>query len=379
MKTYKIKLPKKDKYVNLIIGGKEYAVTLYLSAGDVFSLVGYFNSDKHKYNVAVATIIEKHILPNHPEKSLVDMIAADDTTLQTYISEIVTEETDFKEFYEKHQDESDCCRRFVYAVNDVWKEQTERFKMTVARSTDLLGGLTDITYIIANAIDEINQQIEAALSVIQIPHISEERKEELCKAYEQWGTFGWTANPRARVSLYNQIPESQREANELAMADCRDKDMLALFADTKKLKKIKKEDFEEAIVDYQQKRYTSCAMMLFSLLDAKLIRMQKKSDINPKTKQRDSGIRAAENIKRRIEREQNIDEKLFLLLSYKNLFACLSVFFAKGNDFKVQPELANRNFVSHGMLTKRVRKRDCVQLFLLYYNFLEFFETLNSE
>ena len=68
-----------------------------------------------------------------------------------------------------------------------------------------------------------------------------------------------------------------------------------------------------------------------------------------------------------------------MLLSYTNLFACIAEFFAQGNDFKEQPKLANRNFIDHGMLHKDVRRRDCVQLFLLYYNFIEFFDSLEKK
>lgn len=393
------------KCIKLKINEKEYSVTLYLSAGDVFAIIDYINSGKQDYNIATATIIEKHIIPIQEEKPPVDAIAADEMALKTYISEIVDEEEKLKELYDKYEKDKNCCRRFVFAVNDKWKEQAQKSAIAMAnalegplslinkQSVDLLGGLTKTANIIAKAIEPyariseritktviaINQQITSFLSGINIPHISEKKKKELCESYECWGSFGWAIIPQAELSLYNQAPISQQEANEIAMTYCKNSDMLKLFENIKTLKGVNKRDFEEAVFDYEHKQYKSCAMILFSLLDAKLIRMQKKSDINPRTKRRDSGIRAAENIKKRIESEQNIDKKLFLLLSHKNLFSCLSSFFVGGDDFKIQPILANRNFVDHGMLTKNIRKRDCIQLFLLYYNFLEFFEILNSK
>lgn len=393
------------KCINLKINDKEYSVTLYLSAGDVFALIDYINSGEHEYNIATAMIIEKHIIPIQEEKPPIDVIAADKMALKMYISEIVDEEEKLKEFYDKYENENNCCRRFVYAVNDKWKEQVQKSAIAMAnafegplsiinkQSVDLLGKLTTRANIIAKAIEPyarisekitktvvaINQQITSFLSGVKIPHISEKRKGELCESYECWGAFGWAIIPQAELSLYNQAPKSQQEANEIAMTYCKNSDMLKLFDNIRTLKGVNKKDFEEAVFDYEHKQYKSCAMILFSLLDAKLIRMQRKSDINPRTKRRDSGIRAAENIKKRIESEQNIDKKLFLLLSHKNLFSCLSAFFVGGDDFKVQPSLANRNFVDHGMLTKNIRKRDCIQLFLLYYNFLEFFEILHSK
>lgn len=38
----------------------------------------------------------------------------------------------------------------------------------------------------------------------------------------------------------------------------------------------------------------------------------------------------------------------------------------------------NRNFVDHGMLHRKVRRIDCIQLFLVYYNFLTFEEQLTA-
>lgn len=393
------------KCINLEIDGKEYAVSLYLSAGDVLSILDFLNGSNRNYKIAVSKIIEKHISPNQPENSLVYKIAAEQVVLQTYIEEIVAEEEGLMELYDKHQNDADICRRFIYAVNDKWKELAQKSAVAVANvieghlsaikkhPANILNGLSKTANIIAKAIEPyskiseritktvnaINNQISAIISGIKIPQISESRKQELCETYEEWGKYGWTIIPYAQLSLYNQAPTSQKEANKIAIAYCKDSDMLNLFEKTKELKGVKLKDYTEAVYDYQHKQYKSCAMILFSLLDAKLIRMQKKADINPKTKRRDSGIRAAENIKKRIEKEQDINKKLFLLLSHKNLFACISTFFAGGDDFKVQPELANRNFIDHGMLTKNVRKRDCIQLFLLYFNFLEFFEIINSK
>lgn len=395
----------KYKCINLVIDGREYTVTLYLSAGDVFAFIDYINSNKHEYNIAVAMIIEKHIIPNKERIPSVDVIADDETVLKTYISEIINEEKGLKELYDKYENENDCCRRFVYAVNDKWKEQAQKSAIAMANALEgplsiinkqsvvLLDGLTKTANIIAKSIEPyarisekitktvvaINQQIAALLSGVKIPHISEKKKQELCESYECWGNFGWAIIPHAELSLYNNAPKSQQEANKIAMTYCKNSDMLKLFKNIRTLKGVNIKDFDEAIFDYEHKQYKSCAMILFSLLDAKLIRMQRKSDINPKTKRRDSGIRAAENIKNRIENELDIEKKFFLLLSHKNLFSCLSAFFVGGDDFKVQPLLANRNFVDHGMLTKNIRKRDCIQLFLLYYNFLEFFEILNSK
>jgi len=67
---------------------------------------------------------------------------------------------------------------------------------------------------------------------------------------------------------------------------------------------------------------------------------------------------------------------LFIAMFYTNLFACLKKVFESGKDFKNQPDVINRNFLDHGMMTNKVRKKDCIQLFLLYYNMLELLDMI---
>ena len=69
--------------------------------------------------------------------------------------------------------------------------------------------------------------------------------------------------------------------------------------------------------------------------------------------------------------EQNLEKRFFLLLDYENILACFNTVFADAEDFRKRPVVINRNFVDHGMMTKKVIRKDCVQLFLLYYKKLQ--------
>ena len=389
------------KTIKLQIGDSEYDITLYLSAGDVLYIIDYTNAKKKKYNIVVASIIEKHIIPKTPENLLIPKIIEDEVVLHTYIDAIVNEADDLKVFFDRLNNDKNICHRFLCAVYDKWKEKAGKSAIAMAnaiegplsvinkQSATMLGNLANTATIIKNAIkpysiisDKItkiisayNQQISSILSGINIPRITEKRKQELRESYEIWGKWGWSIIPWAEINLYNEPPNTQEEANKAAMVYCKSDDMKYLFEEIRAVKGNKIKDFEEAVFNYENKKYKSCAMILFSLLDAKLIRMQKRST----AKRRATGMTAAINIKKHIESEFDINKKLFLSLSHNNLFACLSAFFDNANDFKVQPELANRNFVDHGMYRKNIRKRDCVQLFLLYYNFLSFFEIINNK
>lgn len=159
----------------------------------------------------------------------------------------------------------------------------------------------------------------------------------------------------------------------MALKQCPNKIMEQIFEVLLENKRTKKTDFREAVFDYRHKQYKSCAFILFALIDAILIRLQKKSTLDGK--RRNVGLSAVRDAKKRTEIDVNT-EVLYTALFCTNLFACLQKVFESGNDFRKQPEVINRNFLDHGMLTRKVTKKDCMQLFLLYYNMLKLLELI---
>ena len=418
------------KTIKIVYNEVEYEVALRFSAGDSIYLVDYVNGSDNDYRFAVASVLKKHII--EPSAEAIDpfVLREQQDNLNNYINGILEENAELKGVYEKHVEETDKCYRFALAVKDMWGGMTRglskitaqinipKINMPSVKALDSLATVLSSTNqyalkaslnlspalqqfastmatlkiateplfktanLLANIIGNFNAQIKPIFSSITIPHVSEERKEELRVSYEAWGKFGWTIPPMAEISVFNEAPPTLQEANEYMTLYCSKSAMSELFKmleEMPSLSKKDKKDLREAEFNFEHKNYKSCAMLIFSLLDAKLIRMQRKEDINQHTKRRASGAQAAKHIKKRIENEHDINKKFFLLLSYTNLFACIGEFFAQGNDFKEQPKLANRNFIDHGMLHKSVRRRDCVQLFLLYYNFVEFFDILDKK
>ncbi|MBE5968443.1 MAG: hypothetical protein E7255_16065 [Lachnospiraceae bacterium] len=114
------------------------------------------------------------------------------------------------------------------------------------------------------------------------------------------------------------------------------------------------------------------------MIDSKLIRLQRDEDRNPKTKRRYLGKRAADKLQKHIQNEHNIEQRFFLLLVYENLFMYIQKVFEDGEDFKNQPAVINRNFIDHGMLMRSVNRKDCMQLFLLLYNLIEFLDIIDD-
>ena len=169
------------------------------------------------------------------------------------------------------------------------------------------------------------------------------------------------------------MPANKKDADIMALKQCPNKIMEQIFEVLLENKRTKKTDFREAVFDYRHKQYKSCAFILFALIDAILIRLQKKSTLDGK--RRNVGLSAVRDAKKRTEIDVNT-EVLYTALFCTSLFACLQKVFESGNDFRKQPEVINRNFLDHGMLTRKVTKKDCMQLFLLYYNMLKLLELI---
>lgn len=223
------------------------------------------------------------------------------------------------------------------------------------------------------AVRRISEKISESVQKITFPSISEERKRELIEIYELWGSYGWTINPCTNVAMIFSKKVDKKSADLIALKQCSGQKMKQIFKFISENKRVKKSDFEEAVFDYEHKQYKSCALILFSLIDAILIRLQKKSYLDGK--RRKVGLYAVNETKKRTEIEVNT-ELFSIAMFYTNLFSCLTKVFEGGKDFKMQPDVINRNFLDHGMMTRKVRRKDCIQLFLLYYNMLELLELI---
>ena len=224
----------------------------------------------------------------------------------------------------------------------------------------------------------LNELREPALRLYSQLQLSLEKKDAFRSASEQWGKMGWTYPPSAGISLFYTFPDDPNEADTIASAWSRAEDMEELFSLLKE-KGVHQDDMEEAIFLFHNEKYKSCALILFSMIDAVLIHCQSTElTKNGNIKRRKTGYSGAKEILEKTDEKVHF-EKLPIVLSYFNLMACLKKIFESGEDFRVQPDILNRNFVVHGMLTRKVIRKDCIQLFLLYYNLLSFLNIFGVE
>ncbi len=388
----------------LIIDGKQYVAECFISIDDMIMFTEYLTSGDADYCRAVAKLIHSKITCEESQRPSVDQIATqDDVFFASYINLLLEEDDDLKYYYMKFAKEGNICYRLILSVDYRYKRLVKNSavvlqkinipeynftgvqKSLLALSAGINAEFETISKISANISNSLTElakrfgdQIKTVISDIHIPTFSEEKKLELLKSFQQWGEYGWTCIPDTTLGYYNQTPKSQKDANKAALALCGAKEMEGFFSRLCKIKGIKKSDLEEAIFDFQNKKYKSCSMIIFSMIDSKLIRLQRDEDRNPITKKRYSGRTASLKLQKHIQDEQNIKQKFFLLLVYENLFVCIQKVFEDGKDFKNQPAVINRNFIVHGMLTRSVIRKDCVQLFLLFYNLIKFLDIIDN-
>lgn len=226
----------------------------------------------------------------------------------------------------------------------------------------------------SQTMNSLAQTMGKFAEVFRSPLLSNERKKELQEAFTQWGKFGWTLPPNADLELFYDSPSDEKEAFEIVHPYIDKGGMQFVFDILLEMNHIRKSDMKEAIADYEDKRYKSCIMILFSLIDARIIRLQEKKE----GKRRPSGYKGANKYFEKVDADEMIEMSFADALYKYSILSSLSVVFEAGDDFKKQPDVINRNFIDHGMLHRNVTQRDCKKVFLLLYNFVALVEELEN-
>lgn len=175
----------------------------------------------------------------------------------------------------------------------------------------------------------------------------------------QWGQYGWTLFPDAPVRTYMDPPTDRVNANKTmrSLASAKSLEYLWQLA----ISIARKRDMHEAKSCFQNKEYKACAMILCSQIDALLIRRQ------PRTTHR-RHAKVVEKFEKAYSSDLNIHKLHYRALRYAGLVAALNKLYQNSENFSAQPEIINRHFLVHGMLTRPVKRMDCIQLLLIYHN-----------
>lgn len=220
--------------------------------------------------------------------------------------------------------------------------------------------------------------VESAIA--RVPYVSTmESHQEICDSmanasiedqdsFIAWGKYGWTVNILADYSIYFYTPESQEEADRRSLKYCTNDLMDKYFERLLSEKLCKKTVLKEAIFCFKNRKYRACACLLFALMDGEMIKSQS-IDNNRKF-----GERGIKFLKSMVNQRKDVKNATLLFLEFQCLNSALASVFASDANFLNEPVLINRNYVMHGMITRRILRKDCVQLFLIYGNLLRYID-----
>ncbi|MBR0092474.1 MAG: hypothetical protein IJP92_12325 [Lachnospiraceae bacterium] len=402
------------KKMTIQIMDSQYTIILGLSFTDIETVCDGMADETPDYKRVVASIIQSHI-GGEEKPSLDSIMGFDISVFRAYISGCVSNTEFLQEEYDAFSSIDDECERFCKSAEAYYLKQTESLRETLKNYTfptlkipeglyeniavsmgDLFSSYgqmasrsiivsTGVGDLIQNAMDSLRKTIEEQQKLIidnvkkaltNLPKpFSEFTKDEFDRFVEnhkKWGEYGWTYPPHIRIDEFFSAPENKSLADRIVMKYCTDQSIGEVIEKTKEFRGLRKRDYDEAINCFNNKKYKSCAMIITSMVEARLIRLQK-IDKSGK-KRRLVGVGAVKVAQMDIEESKRFGGMLFHSLQFNNVFSCLSKFFEDTKDFKIETKIINRNFLMHGMLTRPVYKRDCIQLLLLYYNLMKLLE-----
>lgn len=176
------------------------------------------------------------------------------------------------------------------------------------------------------------------------------------------GQYGWTALPGTQFESYLECPtDTQQETDDFFMRKLNDNTVQDLFSEIEAITD-EPDDISEAILDYKDERYKSSAMILFALIDAILIKSNDNKLKGRKDIPQEWGNKFFLNIEKGIR---------FHDIHLVGITTSLNELFRSWEKFIYPEHIINRNVLDHGMLRRKVTKKDCLQIFLLYRNMVK--------
>lgn len=379
--------------VDIIIEDEKHSITGTLSVDDFSKIIEAYNNGRTDYRTLVAEIIYRRIEKQAGGRvSLDQVLEIDDSYFISFIEATVLRGNLF-DAYSSLSDKDDIFCRFILAVIETWKktciaivetitekipqtyyaqikkllEETGRSVVALVRNLDQK--VKEFTELYRDPISNLLKGLSEFAKTLQGLKLTEEEKEALIQNYHAWGRIGWTINPEMPFNFFHQEPPpEQLKADEMAMEFCGDNEMRHLFEQLHELLDSNCDDLDEAIFCFENEKYKSCIMVLFAAVDGLAIKMQTTDDINGR-KRYPVGITAGRNVVKRFQTKAD-DEAFVFALKCGNLLCCMEKMFEFTAGFTLETNVINRNYINHGMHHGIVSRKDCVQVFLFYYNFV---------
>lgn len=350
-----------------------------LSVKDEELIEAFSKRNFNDYKRLWSDIASNKLTGNNGEKLSSDTIYnSSDDLLVPYIIDLLRNNKELSQKYDLHPDEPNIYKRLFLAHNDYKKELLQNLKICIDSFQNQLTeslkeihrtAMKSISYFsdsLANTLIKTLSETVKSYSLNFIP--STEELEQYVSSYKQWGSYGWTAPPDMPFFLFASAPQNQKTANSTFAPYCKNSYLYSLFEKIASESRVHLSDFNVAKQCFLQKNYKSCAQMLFSLIDGVYLRIQ--PSINENNQWRKAGKQGVTRLKSTLDKSTQ-EQWLFRQLLNINLTSCLYALYESHQGFQNEPiNIINRNFIMHGMGHRKVLHRDCVQLFLLYYNML---------
>ena len=178
---------------------------------------------------------------------------------------------------------------------------------------------------------------------------------------KEWAECGWIPSLPNYVewNLIKNIehPLSQSQADNIMLSKIDDEMLSLLVTEIKNYNVqlgLNNETFKEAVECFNNKLYSSCALLLFALVDSSFIMQQPQGNQRRKLARRAVAIAIDE------------DKTKYSIIAQSTKLI-IEKMFQDADDFKIENGL-NRNMLSHGMNKYSPDKTDCLKLFVLLYN-----------
>ena len=189
--------------------------------------------------------------------------------------------------------------------------------------------------------------------------------------FKEWANYGWgIIDYVPKENTYFKIVGNSADADAIMEYELSDKIISDVIQDIKKTD-LATAAFEEAIECFYNAKYTACILILFSIIDAYSINLQ---EINDKKR------KLANPFSKELLEKSEINE--LTLVAYLRIYMplqAITVLFANGGNFRDEPNLPNRNYISHGMNKRQVTKIDCVKVLSIISNLADLRDFINLE
>lgn len=316
---------------------------------------------------------------------------------------------------------------------DDFSFQFEKIANTLLSAIRIINGTPDKKTQVANAVQNAFEAIGKLFSIDIDIDTFVSNLTKITSSFDEgffiWSNLGWCLygcaydNPECIVPILDEIPENViGDTTNNSNTEKLNAEIMNYLNDTNAIKNsisnLKKnlsngdiDKFNESLIDYEKKRYYSCASMLCGIIDSLSIKQCVKdidSGIITTTSDTSQGFNAFRKVinthfnsqtpslstnDRKDDRHKEIEDRIkkhkFSLLKYYevsgllNLIMCMVALFDKFdfNKYKTnKPPIINRNWLAHGMCNlDDITEIDCIKLILILEQLSRLYLKLNSQ